>query len=198
MNKSREERRRQKERINCIITTVCLILMLLMIAAAVLTQQTGAEQMPDPVEDYENEKIESALVESGYFRDDVPLDYETQAFLRSACDEFGVDFALMLALIEQETNFRNVSGDSGNSIGYCQIQPKWWSWLMSDIGATDLTNAEDNFRTACAILVYLGSKYDTLTDILTAYNTGHGGESKYADSVLSKMEDWNERKAQQI
>ena len=34
---------------------------------------------PEPTEDpYESEKIEQALVEQGYFRDDVPLTYEEQ------------------------------------------------------------------------------------------------------------------------
>lgn len=38
-------------------------------------------------EDPENEYIEAALYASGYFREDVPLDGDTQAFLRAACEE---------------------------------------------------------------------------------------------------------------
>ena len=43
-------------------------------------------------EDPENEYIEAALYASGYFREDVPLDGDTQAFLRAACEETGKRF----------------------------------------------------------------------------------------------------------
>lgn len=41
----------------------------------------------------ESEKIEQALVEQGYFRDDVPLSYEEQDFLHTACQESGVPYS---------------------------------------------------------------------------------------------------------
>ena len=37
----------------------------------------------------------------GYFRDDIPLDFETQACLRAACDESGVPFEIALAVIQK-------------------------------------------------------------------------------------------------
>ena len=46
---------------------------------AIAYVETAVEDM---AEDFENEKIEAALYETGYFRADVPLDGETQAFLR--------------------------------------------------------------------------------------------------------------------
>lgn len=147
--------------------------------------------MPEaPVEDFENEKIEAALLEQGYLRDDIPLDYDTQALLRAACDETGVEFELMLALIEVETNFRNVIGDSGDSYGYCQIQPKWWRDLMAEIGANDLMHPRDNFRTGCAILNHLLEKHGDIEAALTAYNTGVPGSSTYADRVLAGAAKW--------
>lgn len=142
------------------------------------------------VEDYENYYIEQALLEQGYYRDDVPLSYEEQDYLHTACDEFGVDYALMLGLIEQETNFQNVVGDNGASEGYCQCQRRWWKDLMEEIDAEDLMNPYDNFRASCAILTYLYDKYENWIDTLTAYNTGSGGNSKYAASVLKNMENW--------
>lgn len=123
---------------------------------------------------------------------DVPLDYVLQYDLWSACVEFGVDYPLMLALIERETNFQNIDGDGGNSIGYCQIQPRWWSWLMQDIGASDLTNPKDNFRTSCAIMSYLVEKFGTVQDALSAYNTGKPGETEYAREILAERDVWRE------
>lgn len=128
------------------------------------------------------------------FSEDVPLSYEEQKALFDACEEFSVDYPLMLALIERETHFRNVVGDGGNSYGYCQIQPRWWLETAESIGVTDLMEPEGNFRTGCAILTHLLDVYGcgNLTDALTAYNTGHGGVSEYARDVLEKQEKWQE------
>ena len=127
------------------------------------------------------------MVEDGYLRDDLPLDYETQMLLYGACLEFQVDYDLALAVIEQETGYRNLTGDGGESAGYMQIQRKWWSGLMDEIGTEDLNQPEDNFRTGCAILRQLLDKYGNTEDALTAYNSGRPGSSRYSRSVLEKL-----------
>lgn len=127
---------------------------------------------------------------SDWYIEDIPLSYQDQEHLWNACQEFGVDHSLMLALIEKETNFRNVAGDGGDSIGYCQIQPRWWSWLMEEIGADDLTDPQDNFRTGCAIMAHLLERYGTIEDALSAYNSGGPGPTVYAASVLSAEIEW--------
>lgn len=141
----------------------------------------------DPNED---ELITAALVEQGYFREDVPLTFEEQDYLQTACAEFGVEYDLMLSLIYRETRFQNIAGDSGNSIGYCQIQPRWWSGLMEEIGAEDLMEPQDNFRTACAIVAQLTEKYGNVRDALSAYNTGSPGYTEYAAAVIAGMGSW--------
>lgn len=126
------------------------------------------------------------------FSEAVPLSYEEQEALYGACEEFSVDYPLMLALIERETHFKNEIGDGGNSYGYCQIQPRWWSNTAKSIGVTDLMDPAGNFRTGCAVLTHLLGVYGcgNLTDALTAYNTGHGGASEYARDVLEKQGKW--------
>ena len=144
----------------------------------------------DAEEDVENEKIESALYENGYFRSDVPLDGDTQALLHAACEETGITYELALAVIRQETEFRNVIGDNGDSIGYMQIQPRWHEDRMERLGVTDLTDPYSNFRVGCDFLAELLSKY-TLEEALTAYNSGKPGKSEYATSVMNYMEEYN-------
>ena len=146
-------------------------------------QPIGPEQ-----EDFENEKIEAALVEQGYFREDVPLDYDTQAFLRAACDESGVEYELALAVIWRESTFRNVVGDNGNSFGYMQVQPRWHSERMARLGVTDLMDPFSNFRVGCDYLAELLEKYQ-LPVALTCYNTGKPGHNQYADDVIGYLED---------
>lgn len=131
-------------------------------------------------------------VEPDIYRPEIPLTYDEQLSLYNAAQEFGVDYFLMIALIHRETNFRNIPGDGGESIGYAQIQPKWWSELMEEIGAVDLTVPEDNFRTACAILASLAERYGNIEDALTAYNRGTPGFSQYAKTILVNAENWRE------
>ena len=144
----------------------------------------------DAEEDFENEKIESALYENGYFRSDVPLDGDTQALLHSACEEAGITYELALAVIRKETGFQNVMGDNGNSYGYMQIQPRWHEDRMERLGVTDLTEPYSNFRVGCDFLAELLSKY-TLEEALTAYNSGKPGKSEYATSVINYMDEYN-------
>ena len=208
-DRSREKRRRtreeQRQRSRTKLAFMTSVVLWAMLILAVLTVGARSEE-PDTdavegpavsvsleetvQEDYENEKIEAALVESGYFRDDIPMDYDTQACLRAACEESGVEYEVMLGLIDRETGFQNINGDGGDSIGYCQIQPKWWSGLMTELGVNDLTRSLDNFRTGCAILSGLTEKYGSLEYALTAYNTGKPGKSEYADDVLQRIEKW--------
>ena len=126
------------------------------------------------------------MIEDTYLRDDIPLSFEMQAALYGACQEFEIDYDLALAVIEQETNFRNVKGDGGDSAGYMQIQRKWWSGLMAEIGAEDLMEPVDNFRTGCAILRQLLDKYGNVEDALSAYNRGRPGQTRYSREVMEK------------
>ena len=70
-----------------------------------------------------------------------------------------------------------------------QIQYTWHQEKMNIIGAKDLMIPIDNFRTGCYIMNTLLSG-NNLTDALTIYNSGHGGESEYATSVINKMNEW--------
>lgn len=148
----------------------------------------GAEERTEcvidgPEEDFENEYIEAALYASGYFREDVPLDGDTQALLRAACEETGIPYELALAVIRQETEFRNVVGDDGRSVGYMQVQRRWHEDRMARLGVTDLTDPYGNFRVGCDYLAELLEKY-TLEEALTAYNSGKPGKSAYASSDM--------------
>lgn len=139
----------------------------------------------------ESEKIEQALVEQGYFRDDVPLSYEEQDFLHTACQERGVPYALALAVIERETGFRNVVGDDGASCGYMQVQERWHWDRMERLGVTDLMHPFGNFRVGCDYLAELLEKYPT-QEALTAYNSGSPGYNQYSYDVMDNYEKWKE------
>ena len=201
----RIKRKKKKKMIIWIVVVLFFTLFLLIVCCSDNTGKDRIdrqEQIPyaEPVElmmsdgdadeDFENEKVESALYENGYFRSDVPLDGDTQALLHAACEEAGITYELALAVIRQETEFRNVIGDNGDSIGYMQIQPRWHKDRMGRLGVTDLTDLYSNFRVGCDFLAELLSKY-TLEEALTAYNSGKPGKSEYATSVMNYMDEYN-------
>lgn len=155
-----------------------------------LVEREEHQEGEDPLE---AEKIEAALVEQGYFRDDVPLSYTDQDFLHTACHESGVPYALALAVIQKETGFNNVMGDDGASSGYMQVQERWHWDRMERLGVTDLMHPFGNFRVGCDYLAELLEKYP-LEVALTAYNMGHypGYTTQYALDVMGYYEEWKE------
>ena len=153
--------------------------------------QAGVEEpatlLPQPLSE---KPVATSIIDD--YNPNVPLTPEEQRSLLGACREFRISPDIALGLIEKETDFRNMAGDGGESQGYMQVQRKWWHHLMEDIGATDLTVPEDNFRTGCAILRTLIDKYHgDVSAALTAYNVGYdNGSRKYANAVLANSDHW--------
>lgn len=117
-----------------------------------------------------------------------------QEWLRAACEEFDVPYALTLGLIEKETVFRNIVGDDGASTGYMQIQQKWHWDRMERLGVTDLLEPNGNFRVGCDFLSELYGKYNDWGVALTVYNMGHdpGFVTDYAKEVMGNYAHWQE------
>lgn len=209
-NTRRRPRRRRRRYLGAgIVTLAAAALVTGVVACSLPTEEPPELQLPTPAvaipiesleptdlqvweeDPYESEKIEQALVEQGYFRDDVPLSYEDQDFLHTACQESGVPYALALAVIERETQFQNLVGDDGASLGYMQVQERWHWDRMERLGVTDLMNPFGNFRVGCDFLAELLEKYPT-QEALTAYNSGSPGYNQYSYDVMANYEKWKE------
>lgn len=162
----------------------------------------AAEPAPDPEPEREPVAIaepvippagpDSDIPSTSDYRPDIPLLPEEQHALLCACREFNISPSLVLGVIQHETNFTNSRGDHGRSLGYMQIQPRWWTRLMDEIGATDLMIPEDNFRTGCAILRQLIDDAEgNISVALTVYNVGHDdGTRTYAMEVQRLAALW--------
>lgn len=126
------------------------------------------------------------LCEDSYLMPDHPLSLEHQMLLYGACLEFQVDYALALAVVEQETRFRNVTGDDGDSVGFMQVQEKWHRERMTLLGVDDLKDPEGNFRVGCHFLRECIDKYG-LERGLGYYNSGKAAVTSYSREVLGRM-----------
>lgn len=140
--------------------------------------------------------VEAVPMERDPVRDDIPLSAENQRLLWQACEETGVVYELALAVIWNETDFRNITGDSGKSFGYMQIQKRWHTDRMKRYGVTDLMDPYGNFLVGCDYLAELAGKDRGLEWTLMAYNGGPsyankmakaGKVSRYVKDVLNYM-----------
>lgn len=123
-------------------------------------------------------------------RYDVPLDDNLQKYVIDICAKKGVAPSLIFAIMERESNFNpNCVGDSGNSLGIMQIQPKWHQWRADKLGCLDWFNPYDNATVGIDIVAGLFEKYgDDVYMVLMAYNGG----SSYANRLSSngKISDY--------
>lgn len=128
--------------------------------------------------------------EDTYLREDIPLSYELQAMLYGACQEFEIEYPIALAMIEQETNFKNIMGDGGKAYGYFQVWIKWHKDRMAQLGVTDLMDPEGNFRVALHFMRENLDRYGSLEDALSYYNTGAPGQTRYSREVMERMQKY--------
>jgi soluble lytic murein transglycosylase-like protein len=153
---------------------------------AEVVEEPAAPVVAQLIVESEATEKEAVLNEFDPVRSDIPMDAEAQRLLYKACGETGIRYELALALIWQETDFRNIVGDGGESYGYMQVQPRWHSERMEKLGVTDLSDPYGNFLVGLDFLAELLERHD-LTNALTAYNSGSPGNSQYAESVLNYM-----------
>ena len=140
----------------------------------------AVQEMEDP---REGEKIEAALVEQKYLREDVPLDYDLQDILYTACDEIGVPRSVGIALIEQESGFDTEAVSPSGCYGLCQLNPAYFPSALSPA---------ENIKIGINYLGEQLERYDgDLSAALTGYRHGHdNGTRGYANEVLAKAEKW--------
>jgi len=122
----------------------------------------------------------------------VPDDALRQEFLACAwyeCRRAGLDTALVLGLVEQESGFRKYAISAVGARGYMQVMP-FWSRSIGDGNPSDLFHAQTNMRFGCAILrSYLEKERGDLFMALGRYN-GSRGQAKYPQSVLALSRRW--------
>ena len=116
---------------------------------------------------------------------DVPLEDSLQSFIFGRCERYGIDPAIVFAMIEVESKFdRDAIGDRGNSLGLMQIQPKWHEERMERLGCDDLLDPYQNVEVGIDYLSELVGMGRGLEWALMAYNGGYS----YANAYVSRGE----------
>ena len=135
--------------------------------------------------------------EQGWRYYEIPTSYKmaggmfpevAQVYLWSVCKEAGVDYYMVLAMIERESGYRYyATGDNGKSKGLLQVQERWHKDRMRVVGATDLYNPYDNIRVAVNFLKEIQDTYLSSSGehcVLMVYNMGASGARKLWDKGI--------------
>lgn len=139
--------------------------------------ESQQEFKTDPFEDIVCEDVNAELWA-------VPLEEDLQKHIADLCEEYHIIPELVLAVIEQESQFNPEEiGDSGNSLGLMQIQPRWHSERMQRLGCDDLLDPYQNVIVGVDILAEKLAKGSTEWALM-AYNGGN----QYADALQARGE----------
>lgn len=97
-------------------------------------------------------------------------------FVVTYAEKFGVEPALVYAIIKVESNFDKEAMSSAGALGLMQIMPSTAKWISGELGENfekdDLFDEETNIRFGCFYLKYLYSKLKTTGAVICAYNAG--------------------------
>lgn len=101
----------------------------------------------------------------------------------------GLDTALVLGLIQVESNFRKFAISKVGARGYMQVMP-FWVRLIGDGDASRLFHMQTNLRFGCVILRhYLERERGDQFMALGRYN-GSRGKPQYPNAVLAAQRQW--------
>lgn len=220
-----EERRRQiaRRRTNVLIAGAMVAALLLALSIRAMTADTAAAEEPkiinaSPVavlttppdawsgeseDPLEAEKIEEALLASGYFSVAVPMCYEYQDYMRTCCAAYECPYPLALAVAEVESHFNMEAVGTAGEVGIMQLNPGPDGAYHAELEAAtglDPTTPSGNIAAGCYLLGKYIADYEDPQKAAMAYNMGVGGaknawaegiiSTEYSTAVVEAMERW--------
>lgn len=214
-------RKRQREQRLALLTVIGIVLLIFSLGVLLglhigTVHACAVEPVPDELANYAEQSPQAtynAVITSvGFTETETPvvipanlivsegnaLSPELQKIMREKCEEYGVPYALALALADQETRFDPDAVSSTNDYGLMQINSINFEWLQ-ERGIDPLTY-EGNIEAGVLILSKAISRYGDYGLALMAYNCGDTGakrlwdadtySTKYSREVLERYNKW--------
>lgn len=187
------------------LSIICFGLVLGILAGSFLPKQVKVaeieqlEQIPVEIITVE-EEMEVPLPEadeipgntSGFIQLDVPLDPEIQEYVYEQCVYYNIDYFLVMALIQHESEFISDAVSGTGDYGLMQIN------TCNHKEGIDYLDPYQNISEGMMMLDYLFTKYTDPALVLMAYNMGETGASKlweqgiystdYVDEIFLEQE----------
>lgn len=165
-------------------------------AAPTLQESTST---PEPT----NEPSEVPSTEEVLWRDDIVtdgnlLDYDLQVTMQACCEEYGVPYALALAVADVESRFDPDATSNTNDYGLMQINKVNHGWLLEQ-GIDPMTPA-GNIEAGVLFLSDYLTAYGDPEMAIMAYNCGPSGAQKlwasgtyhteHSTKVMDRFDYW--------
>lgn len=99
------------------------------------------------------------------------LPVKVQKYIWETCKEYGVDYSLIIAMIEVESGYQDNVVSNCNAVGYMQIMEVWHKDRMKRLGATNLYNPYHNVKVGIDLMAELMKKHQASV-ALSIYNRG--------------------------
>lgn len=226
MRRANAEKRRRKiarQRIAVLIIGALVVILLAALIIKEMLTDTAAAEEPEimntsPVtvltpsnalwngegeDPMEAEKIEEALLASGYFSLAVPMSYEYQDYMRTYCAEYKCPYPLALAVAETETNFDMEAVGAAGEVGIMQLNPGpsgSYHAELEEATGMDPATPSGNIAAGCYLLGKYMEDYGDPHKAAMAYNMGVSGarnaweagitSTEYSTAVVEAMERW--------
>lgn len=123
--------------------------------------------------------------------DEVPLEWGLQQAVVDNCEEYGLDVAVVLGIMEVESDFR-LQCDNGVCYGVMQIHRGNSGWVQKNAGVDDIFDPEQNIRAGCWILSRGLELHGDIEKALVWYNAGevYSSSTPYSRKVLECAQTW--------
>lgn len=153
-------------------------------------------EMPEPITQPSPEPTEEP--EYGFVIYDIALSEELQRHTFDRCEELGLSYELVLAIMFKESSYRPDVVNNHQCYGLMQIHKINHPALTDALGITDFLDPKQNIDGGTYLLAQIAEKYSDTHQMLMAYNCGESGAKKlwqkgttttaYSRSVIEYME----------
>lgn len=109
----------------------------------------------------------------------VPMATETQKQVYEIADEYGIDWTLLMAVIQKESRFDAYAVSESGDWGLMQINHVNHAQLSVEAGVNDFLDPVQNVRAGAYMLKQLLDKYQDPHMALMAYHMGETGAAEW-------------------
>ena len=148
---------------------------------------TAAAIQPEPAvlatAQQKPETAEAAQPEPAAEYYDVPLSHQLQDAVFREAERWNVPAALLLAMMDQESDYRTDLVSGTDDYGIMQINAINHPRLREELGVTDFLDPEQSITCGAYMIGELLDKFDgDIHRALTSYNRGEAGARRYAEN----------------
>lgn len=120
---------------------------------------------------------------------DVPLSDELQIFIQKLCEEYGIEYELVLSVMQVESSFNpDACNIETNCVGLMQINTVNLCELLTELRIRGLWEPHDNLRCGIYLLDKALKNADSVEEALMIYNCGLTGARKLWSSGIYSTE----------